>query len=380
MKNSLLRFSLLSLIAFFSACDSEPPTVPRESPEENAVQRKAFHNASMKMLEQGAAVLSENLAQARQLQQAITQFLAQPDSESLTQAQDQWLINHNTLRKFYFYRHIGLNAPDLFANFARLNHRISTYPIQPGFIDTYGPYRYSGIVHDIGFPLSKESLVNQHGLTDVAEAVLGLHAIEFMLYNSGASRATKDFVAQTELNEDHRERGFEKVEELPVNRRRALLALQAELLVEDFETLLSEWQAQTVESFYYRWMESDISELSEVVKNSTANALSTIILELSAIKLATDESDAESDTVSVNLIRAPSGQQHEFINHAIVSIHANLDFFAAAQADEIRLYLQTAIDELNAQKQPGKASPELWKDIYSAIKQANDLALKTDSF
>jgi len=36
-------------------------------------------------------------------------------------------------------------------------------------------------VFDIGFKLNTASLIDQHGLTDSEEVVLGVYAIEFML-------------------------------------------------------------------------------------------------------------------------------------------------------------------------------------------------------
>lgn len=379
---TLLRIGLLAILFTISACDSSqtPPHSDKAS-ESQLADKKVLNAASLKMFEQGAAALNENLVQAKQLQQAINEFLAQPNEQTLAAAQAQWLTTQFSLRKFYFYRQLCINVPQLFTNFGTLSYRISTYPIQPGFMDTYGSWLYSGIVHDIGFPLTAESLGKQHGLTDPAEAVLGLHAIEFMLYNSGAPRLASDFVAASELSAADKERGFEKVEELPINRRRALLALQAEILVADLNALLSAWQAQTAESFYFRWMEADTKLLNPVIKTSLANALSTIILELSAIKQA----NTESAIVSPAIALASQELQKQFLQHAVASIHDNVDLYAQDNTEALRAHLRAAnnllaatvaeVSEENTQQEKPREE-NIWSAVYAEIKQANDGVLK----
>lgn len=189
----------------------------------------------------GEAILSASIASAKALDTATSQFLDAPDLDKLVRAQRQWRETVAAIEHFHLFSRLGTVAPQDYQNLLRLQFNITAWPIQPGYLDALGDYPYSGIVFDVGMPLTAEALREQHGMTDSSDASLGLYAMEFLLFGEGNNRAPLAFQPITVLSEVHKIDGYSHVDELPRNRRRALLRLQAQLLVEDITLLHKLW-------------------------------------------------------------------------------------------------------------------------------------------
>lgn len=198
---------------------------------------------------QGLATLAEQqLSQAVQasvaLRQATAHLLQAADMASLTAAQSAWDLTAKRSEAFYVFSRLGAVPNSAHEYLARQQHNISAWPISPGYLDAYGDHAYSGLVFDVGLPLSAALLREQHSLTALSDATLGLYAIEFILFGEDHNRGPLLFSPITALNDQHKATGYEQVEELPRNRRRLLLQLQTELLVEDLQQLQQYWGAQ----------------------------------------------------------------------------------------------------------------------------------------
>ncbi|MFT5083655.1 MAG: putative iron-regulated protein, partial [Lentisphaeria bacterium] len=163
-----------------------------------------INQASEKLFAAGAQAIEETILSAKTLNEHVLAFLDQPQQGSLETAQESWLAVALAYQKFAYARQFGLLQPDIFAQLNKLDYHIGSYPIQPGFIDAFGPYKYSGLVFDAGLPITRESLAHQQGLTDIEEVVLGIYAIDFMLYNVDGRRRSEDYSASNTLTKAQR--------------------------------------------------------------------------------------------------------------------------------------------------------------------------------
>ena len=94
---------------------------------------------------------------------------------------------------------------------------IEAWPLTPGFIDSIENYPYSGIVNDSTIEITTDVLKAQHMITDPSEISLGFHVLEYYAFE----RTREDLNGTEEANK----------------RRRALISLVSELLVEEIKTL-----------------------------------------------------------------------------------------------------------------------------------------------
>lgn len=312
--------------------------------------------------------LTSSLNTAKKLQSKIDSLLSEPTPGHLKAAHTAWLEGVLAYRHATLQKHIGLVDPENFSRINRLDYQIASYPIQPGFIDAYGPYKYSGLVHDIGFPITRESLENQHGLTDLGDVILGYYAIEFLLFNVDGKRDLGDLVAIETLNDELKKRGFENTNEIPNNRRRELLKHQADILVANLEELIDQWQVTQGAPLAISSLPQ--AQVEKLMLRALASAITQLLIELSGF--TTD--DAEKDILSSRIRNASFDTQKAFINSAIASLSTTSKMLLAK--DSAQFDTQALKD---AENLTGKKSPEniedakaYWAEVFAKLKQASD--------
>ncbi len=183
------------------------------------------------------------------LQTEVSTFLSQTNDDNLERAKQAWLNAHSvyeltTLHRFFAMQTLGEEDS---LRLLKLQYQINHWPIIPGYIDYVEDYPDSGIVNDINVELDGSGLREQHGSFDVAEATLGFHVIEFLLWGSntetGEARPTSDYFAVEELSASQIDNGF-LLEQLGSNRRRQLVTVVLESLLEDFRSSVTLWDSQ----------------------------------------------------------------------------------------------------------------------------------------
>jgi hypothetical protein len=189
----------------------------------------------------GAQTLAATQGQAEQLHQAIDALLAQPSTKTLAAAKDQWDATFFQYQQALPFLLIDDEDSAAFSSLNDWRFTLAAWPLQPGYLDSYGEYIQSGIVNDITVAITVEILRKQHGLTDAEEVTLGLHAMEFLLWNASAKNTFERFREQTQVPLALEQSGLKR-EELPNNRRRELLKLQAQLFADDMKTIVGLWQ------------------------------------------------------------------------------------------------------------------------------------------
>lgn len=250
----LAKFATLVVAIVVAGCDREPE---QERPGTTIVELTDDQQAALTEATKAAWRLAEPALEstednAQQLLATVGNLLQEPSENTLAQAQSQWQQTALAYQPLRIYANLATFKPVEFAVLRELNFAIAAQPIQPGYLDSFGEYAYSGMVHDISLPITKASLREQHGMTNDEDASLGLYAMQFMLFGEGSEqpRQVSDFAARDQLTADDRGQGFNDPAELPENRRRQLLVTQAQALLEDIQRLRTVWQPQAENSLH----------------------------------------------------------------------------------------------------------------------------------
>ncbi len=310
---ALAQFTVIALASLLFGCDREPETVADKpklvTAQLSEAQKKQLSENTRAAWHLAEEPISRTLDSARQLQVAVKNLLGQPSAATLTQAQEQWQKTALAYQPLRLYKHLAEIQPDQFSGLRQLTFDIGAQPIQPGYLDSVGPYAWSGLVHDISLPLSSEALREQHGMTSAEDASLGLFAMQFMLFGLGDEqpRQATDYQAQQQLSAADREQGFTKVAELPQNRRRQLLLLQSRLLVEDLQRLHSLWQPDAEDSWYRVYMSYSALQRRALLLRSVemelrehlAQLMPAATAEVPGASPTEGEVDAEAETTEV---------------------------------------------------------------------------------
>lgn len=245
-------------VAILGGCSDESPE-PQGFEEVRQTSPSAFEltnpelNASAKEIaldyvEQIGTDFNQAEIEVRVFQSSIHTFIGQPSNENLGRSKQAWLDAQRAYELTTLHRYFATKLLEEQNGLAllQLQYQINHWPIVPGYIDYVDGYPDSGIVHDINVNLDSDSLRGQHGSFDVSEVALGFHVIEFLLWGhapDSVTRSAEDYDAVLELSSVERESGY-TLEQLSNNRRRLLLTVVADTLVEDFRALQSLWVAQ----------------------------------------------------------------------------------------------------------------------------------------
>jgi putative iron-regulated protein len=239
--NSLQILSRAGLVALTFAhftYAAEKPLPPVLSQSTDAV---TMIDTSSQAWEWGAQTLLSSEDSLRRLVESLDSLLGGPDEQTLSQSRTAWLSSHRQWLQLTPLLNLAHQEPRVFAELDRRRFDLDASNLAPGYLDALPQYPHSGIVNDIAVSITAESIRHQHALTDASEVSLGFHALELLLWGADGERNPADFRAHLQLDETRIEAGF-TLEDLPNNRRRALLRLIGQMLLEDMQRLQRDWQ------------------------------------------------------------------------------------------------------------------------------------------
>ena len=188
------------------------------------------------------ASYKDALSEAKKLELAIDRFIANPSQKTLNTAKSAWLMAREPYGQTEAYRFANGPIDDEDGPEGLLN----AWPLDESYIDVvkHSPESNTNIINNIAkFPtITKEVLkkLNEAGGTNERSISVGYHAIEFLLWGqdsmiptdgpegtTGGNRPYTDFLDNGTLSNQ--------------DRRRAYLKACAELLVENLQSLVNEW-------------------------------------------------------------------------------------------------------------------------------------------
>jgi len=274
---------------------------------------------------------------AIQLQDAVKTLLATPDQNALLAAQQQWQQTQQSFAKLDYLFSMTQSAQEVLGRIFELKYRLLAYPIQPGYLDSYGEYKYAGLVYDIGTPISRESLRAQQGVSDSEEVVLGLYAIHYMLFGEANSRQASDYAEVDKLSDKDIQNQLKSVAEVPSMRRRLLLQTQLEQLVAD-TGLLTEFTRRDSEQRVQKvWRGLDASTQWQFARDGFKKCMIQALVDLTALQnqLSGDKA-GELPTVSANDNPSLSA---DLLAVKIDSARAALPYISSAHRDSFQSLL-----------------------------------------
>ncbi|WP_052691820.1 imelysin family protein [Teredinibacter purpureus] len=361
---SLLILGVLTLCL----CGCEPKQKAAETqPSASAIDdpQIAHIAATQSLWASGSKTLQAVLAYSTTLNEELDLFIANPTEAKLISARNAWAKAELAYQHFYFFSQFGITEPQIFADLAKSCFAIGASPIQPGYLDYFSSYPYSGLVHDISVELTPQALQEQHGMTDIEDVVLGLYAIEFILYGETKMRPVSDFTPDLVLTTAQKETGFKGIEETPNNRRRALLQLQANQLSQDLKTLISQWQATDNGSMKAGWEQLPYSARKMTIYKTFERTLTQLLLRTA---IATPQSDQAYDEAT-----AQDNARH--IASSIQSLYAAFPWIAEKQRAVISTHLHNAEALLQTLSEQPTPDSRQWQQAYQALKLTMDTHL-----
>lgn len=275
-----------------SSAVSPPPTFAQDTSDNHELTTDV-QQLTEKYLEQIESDFTDASLALETMQKSVEDFLQNPSNNSMEAARDAWLSANiayelTTLHRYFASRILDEAQGE---QWFQLQYQINQWPILPGYIDYVQDYADSGIVNDIPVPLTELDLRAQNGLFEITEATLGFHVIEFLLWGTNADenspRQPTDYRLETVLSSSQADSGM-TVDQISNNRRRVLLELVTNILVDDFASLQSLWAANTaIVRTKLQAMEGP--QLLSVIMNSMTDMLSEELLVRSLYPLLNGE-------------------------------------------------------------------------------------------
>lgn len=229
------KFVLVAALLLASACSHKPPPSPSSVGSEGA--QIASATGVDNVWQQERRRLQIALQSTEALGDAVAHLLDAPNEQNHAAAKVAWFTTMHNLEQSALLRFIGPGASSPFNAITATYQKLTSWPIEAGFLDGFGQHPTSGIVFDLSVPLTEEELRNQHQRTAANEASLGIYAVGVMLFGAENKRSADEFQPQYTLTHGHRSDGYQSPAELPNSRRRALLKLQVALLNKDLNEL-----------------------------------------------------------------------------------------------------------------------------------------------
>lgn len=316
-----------------------------------------------------------SLKAAEILNQRVTELLENPTEETLNLTREQWHETHKALQTLSPFAHMCASYRRL-ASIYNTFYNLAAWPFEPGYIDSFGPYRFSGLVNDISVALTPQSLREQHGLSDPSALSTGIYPLGYLLFGQNDQRSPEAFLAITELQQEHREIGFQEPSEIPNNRRRTLLQRQSELLIKDLQTLHTQLTSRLTDSAFDRYRSK--SNQQQLIK-LLAGVQSTLVGQMTTIS-----EEQKSATGHIGLLTLIQRLQYQTkgMEAILTGVYSEEEINAEQEALK-RLYntLVKLGEKLSAVQQKPPAPEEtqtelIWAPAYQNVNQVLELIME----
>lgn len=376
---SLLRLAVRAiLITALIGCSGNPPPNPAQVTEPQPQVRASTlppprqNITPSKLWPVGGALLNNAALKAEVFNAHIHQLLKQPIAENLKFSQEAWRDTANAIEQFYLLSRLGMAEPKHFQSLLDGQFNIAAWPIQPGYIDSYGKHIYSGLIFDIGMPLGEAVIRRQHGMTDKADATLGIYAIEYLLFGTQNKRSALIFREITALSKKNIDKGYQAIEELPRNRRRELLRFQSKMLADDIAKLRMNWTNKQPTGLMTRFQSLSKENQQVLIIRATQNTLTEQIIAIA--NLQTSSKTQSTDLTwwnSQQLAGRISAQLKGLALITAESSEKNIQRLskAAQQCSKITASIST----LAPVAKDGQTTKIYWKEVYGCVRQLSHL-------
>ncbi len=328
MRSMTLKFALLFILFNLVACKDKSVAQQDDLPEKPAA---APRSEKPKLLESSKALwamaekdINQAVLHADALEKAINTLLERRQPQNIVDANQIWRELMHSFERNAIFLYLARVAPEKFGVLRSYQTSLAAWPIEPGYLDAFGPYPYSGLVFDVDIPINEVTLRGQNGMTDASEASVGLYALEFILNGENHDRSAIAFKPITQISEKHKEAGYTRINELPRNRRRELLKLQAKLLNKDMQHLAEDWHSTKSESLFSRIASLPRAQQLLIFTQAAAHCIVDQMMVLSELK----QQSTALDKSKPSTILANNQLQADRLMHQLQGIHAALSILS----------------------------------------------------
>lgn len=375
---------LLSLPVWFAlaltiGCDQKLTDKPQKSQSNLVVPAPAIDERKASAITKtlwlaGETHLNSASKNAHLLQEAIKELLNNPKDQAMTKAKEQWRRTMQPIERFFVFLQLAKVYPERLEVLKNFHSSISSWPIQPGYLDKYGSHQWSGIVFDIQVPITDMSLRQLHGMTDREEGMVGLYPLQFVLAGEPPQRNTDALAPIKHLSQEHKQRGYQKTLELPSNRRRTLLRLQASLLKKDIKALSEQWTDSSSESIKHHLISQPPEEQMRAFIEAAAHSSLHHLRAWSQLTQAKDLSDPRARAELVQYLERLT-QHVKGLDELISTLHHDIPMEQELSSLQT---LQQHVDLMShqitsAENQPLKLNQQT---AYNALKNLIESLLK----
>lgn len=244
------------------------------------------------------ASYADSLETATDLNDALIAFVAEPSEETLTDAQNAWLVARDVYGQTEAYRFYGGPIDDEDGPEGQIN----AWPMDESYVDYVEGAPDAGIINNVDdFPeITIDLLLSLNEEGGEENVATGYHAIEFLLWGqdlSADSAGERPYTDYTSADN--------------ADRRGEYLLLVGQLLVDDLQTLVDAWSPEVEDN--YR---------SDFLALPTEDALSNILTGIGVL--------AKSELAGERIFTAYDNQDQED-EHSCFSDNTHADIIANAQ-------------------------------------------------
>ncbi len=363
--------TLLFISIILSACDYGKQPGP-QTPEKHIISIEQTIKANIEFWQYHQNILSQLAETTSSFDSARIQFLTNPTKETLLKLQQAWKPLAQIDNHLFLFSSIAESLPPKLNQWQNKNYRLFAHPIQPGYLDSVGEYRFAGIVHDISLPITPESISQQHGFADQESATLGIYALEFLIFGEQNKRNHLDYIVGKTLTKEEIERGYKNIQETPAFRRRQLLSIQSEILVADTNALAASWKSTKKEELNRLWHDIDNSIQFKLVTAALQKGLTQLLIDISKHKKHFDQlNTAEEQANNTGALLTLSASISNKVGANIQSLKPSLNYLNAMQTQQIKEHLNIALNALQTEDETN--TQIRWGILYESIKSSADI-------
>jgi putative iron-regulated protein len=230
------------------------------------------------------------LSSARQMQQAIANFTAQPSAATLDAARKAWLAAREFYGQTEAFRFYGGPIDDDKGPEGQIN----AWPMDEAYVDGVKDKPAAGLVNNRKFAITKASLSKMNERGGEENIATGWHAIEFLLWGQDTSadgpgsRSFEDFVDSKAKNAD---------------RRRRYLTVVTELLIDDLSSMVKAWAPAQKNNYRARFEKGGNESLRKMLVGLGSLSRGELAGERMEVALASRDQEDEHSCFSDNTHR-----------------------------------------------------------------------------
>ena len=346
MRKAVLTFGFIGLL--FVGCSSDDDA-PAEVIVDETIDRSTVltNYADLVLANYQAAMID-----AEALKVAIDAFVATPTEDNFNAAKEAWLTSRESYGPSEAFRFA--NGPIDTGDTEEIEGYLNSWPLDEAYIDYVEGNLNAGIINDTdNFPsLTKELLTGENGNGGEENVAIGYHAIEFLLWGQDLTAPSENLAGQR-VYTDFVDDGTAENQD----RRRAYLAIVADLLTDHLQIVIDEWTGAYKTTFLA--LDED-EALDNIISSIAELSRSELAIERIAVALQNQDQEDEHSCFSDNTHRDIRLNLDGVVNvytgsYSNVNGNSLQDLITEADADlaaELNALLATAETEVDATLDP----------------------------